>query len=189
MKVIAASEIHGPAGCSDKLLKAEVARFLEPPRRVDRLILQSLLGAAPFLPLLRKDCGLYLAADYPCRPTMELLLEAVFVQHKLPKPLEFVNSVSNAAGFHVAQKLGVEGPNLFIGAGRDLWRQFCELAALDMADGVISQALLIHSANPDAFVVRSLLLDNTPGQPDRSSFANLSAGLPVSRLEVVKAPA
>src|SRR5690606_5872320 len=112
---------------------------------------------------------------------------AVFVQHKLPKPLEFVNSVSNAAGFHVAQKLGVEGPNLFIGAGRDLWRQFCEMAALDMADGVVSQALLIHSANPDEFVVRSLLLDNTPGTADSSSFATLSEGLDISRLEIVRA--
>lgn len=186
MKAIAASEIRGPAGCSDKLLKAELSRFLEAPRRVDRLILQSLLGAAPFLPLLRKDCGLYLAADYPCRPTMELLLDAVFVQHKLPKPLEFVNSVSNAAGFHVAQRLGVDGPNLFIGAGRDLWKQFCQLAARDMADGVISQALLIHSANPDEFVVHGLLLDNSVGDLDSSSFAALSSGLDISRLEIVK---
>lgn len=186
MRVLAACEIQGPAGCSDKLLKAELSRFMDAPRRVDRLILQSLLGAGAYLPLLRPDCGLYLAADYPCRPTMELLLGAVFVDRKLPKPLEFVNSVSNAAGFHVAQKLGVEGPNLFIGAGRDLWQQFCQLARLDMQAGVISQALLIHSANPDEFVVRSVLLEDQPGEPDSRSFEALTGGIAVERWSIEK---
>ena len=46
MKVIAASEIHGNAGLDDKALKAALSQYLaSPPRRIDRLIFQALLGA------------------------------------------------------------------------------------------------------------------------------------------------
>ena len=47
MPVIAASEIHGLAATCDKQLKAALSQWLDsPPRRIDRLIFQALLGAA-----------------------------------------------------------------------------------------------------------------------------------------------
>jgi hypothetical protein len=184
MRVIAASEIRGGAELSDKQLKAALGRFIEPPRRIERLILQALLGAAPLKPHLERDCGLYLAASYPCRPNMQGLLETICVGERQPKPFEFVNSVSNAAGFHVAQRLELEGPNLFIGAGTDAWANLLELAALDLQDGLIERALLIHCDNPDAFVVRALVLQASEQPLPTGDFSELSRAIEVFRLDL-----
>ena len=164
MRVIAASEIRGQAATSDKQLKAALSQWLDsPPRRIDRLILQALLGAAALKDQVRSDCGLYLAARYPSRPTMGALLDTVCVQQHQPKPFEFVNSVSNSAGFHVAQQLGLDGPNLFIGAGERVW------------------ALLLCDEQKD-FCVQALLLEGGEDQVQATDFTGLSAGVAVRRL-------
>ncbi|QKE64772.1 hypothetical protein HNE05_15915 [Aquipseudomonas campi] len=185
MKVIAASEIHGRAATSDKQLKAALSQWLDsPPRRIDRLIFQALLGAAALKAQVRSDCGLYLASRHPARPTMGALLDAVCVQHKQPKPFEFVNSVSNAAGFHVAQQLGLEGPNLFIGAGPRVWPQLQTLAGLDLQDGLIGQALLLLVEESKDFRVQAVLLEgDEPGAP-AADFTALTAGIEVRRLDL-----
>lgn len=184
MQVIAASEIRGGAEHSDKQLKAVLSRFIEPPRRIERLILQALLGAAPLKPHLKRDCGLYLAASYPCRPNMQALLETICIAGRQPKPFEFVNSVSNAAGFHVAQRLELDGPNLFIGAGSHAWSDLLELAALDLDDGQIEQALLIHCDNPDAFVIQALVLQASDQPLPAGNFSELSQAVGVFRLDL-----
>lgn len=182
MKVIAASEIHGLASTSDKDLKVALSQWLStPPRRIDRLIFQALLGAAAIKEHIRSDCGLYLASRHPARPTMIALLEAVCVQHKQPKPFEFVNSVSNAAGFHVAQQLGLEGPNLFIGGGPRAWSQLLGLAQVDLHDGVVSQALLLMVDEQGDFLVQGVLLEGN-GERAANSFGELSAGVQVQQL-------
>jgi hypothetical protein len=179
MKGIAASEIHGLASTSDKDLKVALAEWLTtPPRRIDRLIFQALLGGAALKDHIRRDCGLYLASRHPARPTMIALLEAVCVQHKQPKPFEFVNSVSNAAGFHVAQQLGLEGPNLFIGAGPRVWTQLLAMARLDLQAGVISQALLLVVDERGDFCVHGVLVEGD-GLLVADSFGALTAGVEV----------
>jgi hypothetical protein len=182
MKVIAASEIRGSASTSDKDLKAALSQWLSnPPRRIDRLIFQALLGAAALKEHVRSDCGLYLASRHPARPTMIALLDAVCVQHKQPKPFEFVNSVSNAAGFHVAQQLGLEGPNLFIGAGPRVWSQLLGLARVDLQAGVISQALLLVVDESGEFCVQGVLVEGDGGL-SANSFGELSACVQVQQL-------
>jgi hypothetical protein len=159
MKVIARNEVRDTAALSDKELKAQLSQWLEqPPRRIDRLILRCLLAAAPLKSHITGRCGLYLAAAHPDRNTMGALLNSVCVQHKQPKPFEFVNSVSNAAGFHIAQQLGLEGPNLFIGAGENVWQQLQALARLDLEDGVIEQALLVVCEDGGEFWVGAELI-------------------------------
>ncbi|MGY4531429.1 hypothetical protein ACVW0Y_000539 [Pseudomonas sp. TE3786] len=185
MNVIAASEIRGSASTSDKDLKAALSQWLSnPPRRIDRLIFQALLGAAALKEHVRSDCGLYLASRHPARPTMIALLEAVCVQHKQPKPFEFVNSVSNAAGFHVAQQLGLEGPNLFIGAGPRVWSQLLGLARLDLQAQVISQALLLVVDEPGDFCVQGVLVEGHE-RLTAASFAELSVGISVKTLDLL----
>ncbi len=184
MKVIAASEIRGSASTSDKDLKAALSQWLSnPPRRIDRLIFQALLGAAALKEHVRSDCGLYLASRHPARPTMIALLDAVCVQHKQPKPFEFVNSVSNAAGFHVAQQLGLEGPNLFIGAGPRVWSQLLGLARVDLQAGVISQALLLVVDESGEFCVQGVLVEGD-GKLAETTFAELSARIEIERLNL-----
>nr|WP_298145694.1 hypothetical protein [uncultured Pseudomonas sp.] len=183
MSVIAASEIRGQAATTDKQLKTALSQWLDsPPRRVDRLILQALLGAAALKDQVRSDCGLYLAARYPSRSTMGTLLDTVCVQQHQPKPFEFVNSVSNSAGFHVAQQLGLEGPNLFIGAGEQVWSQLLSLAQLDLHDGLATQALLVFCDEQHDFCVQALLLEGGEVHPQASDFVSLSADVEVRRL-------
>lgn len=185
MSVIAASEVHGLAATCDKQLKAALGQWLDnPPRRIDRLILQCLLAAAALKSRVRSNCGLYLASAHPARATMGALLEAVCVQHKQPKPFEFVNSVSNAAGFHIAQQLGIDGPNLFIGAGAQVWAQLQALANLDLHDGVIEQALLLVCDERGNFCVQALLLEGAIDNACASSFSELSAGTEVLRINL-----
>lgn len=185
MNVIAASEIHGNAELDDKALKAALSRYLaSPPRRIDRLIFQALLGAALLKDKVRSDCGLYLASRHPARPTMGALLDAVCVQQRQPKPFEFVNSVSNAAGFHVAQQLGLEGPNLFIGAGPRVWPQLQRLATLDLADGLVSQALLVVVEDLGDFRVQAVLLERGTQTTVTEDFAALTAGIAALRLDL-----
>lgn len=185
MSVIAASEVHGLAATCDKQLKAALGQWLDnPPRRIDRLILQCLLAAAPLKSRVRSNCGLYLASVHPARATMGALLDAVCVQHKQPKPFEFVNSVSNAAGFHIAQQLGIDGPNLFIGAGAQVWAQLQALANLDLQDGVIEQALLLVCDERGNFCVQALLLEGAIDNACASSFSQLSAGTEVLRINL-----
>lgn len=182
MKTIAASEILGSAACDDKVLKAALGQWLaNPPRRIDRLILLALLGAASLKERVRSDCGLYLASRYPARGTMGALLDAVCVQQRQPKPFEFVNSVSNAAGFHVAQQLGLEGPNLFIGAGPRAWAHLQALAAPDLAEGVSGQALLLVVDETDDFRVQAVLLEGRESGEAAEDFASLTAGVEVHR--------
>ena len=115
---------------------------------------------------------------------MGALLEAVCVQHKQPKPFEFVNSVSNAAGFHIAQQLGIDGPNLFIGAGEQVWAQLQALANLDLRDGLIEQALLLVCDERGDFCVQALLLEGAITAAYANSFSELSAGTVVQRIKL-----
>lgn len=185
MPVIAASEVHGLASTDDKQLKTALGQWLDsPPRRIDRLILQCLLAAAPLKAQVRNNCGLYLASAHPARATMGALLEAVCVQHKQPKPFEFVNSVSNAAGFHIAQQLGIDGPNLFIGAGEQVWVQLQALANLDLQDGLIEQALLLVCDERGDFCVQALLLEGAITGAYANSFSELSTGTEVQRIKL-----
>lgn len=178
--VIAACSVRAAASCSDKELKAALGQWLDaPPRRIDRMILQALLCTAPLKAQVRSNCGLYLASRHPARATMGALLDAVCVHQRQPKPFEFVNSVSNAAGFHVAAQLGLEGPNLFIGAGARVWTQLQALATLDLRDGLIDQALLVVIDETDGFIAQAVLIE---GAVQAESFASLTAGIEVLHL-------
>lgn len=132
------------ASLTDKELKQQLSRvYPQVPRRLDRLALMSLLVTAPFQQQLATGTGLYLASNYPALANMYALLDTVVVQQQLPKPFEFVNSVSNAACFYAAKMLQLDGPNLFIGAGPQPWQQLAELALADLHSAVVPQALLV----------------------------------------------
>lgn len=184
MKVIAASEVRGQ-GRSDAQLKAALGSHLpNPPRRTDRLTLLALLAAAPLKAQLQSDSGLYVASTWPARQNMFALLESVCAQQKLPKPFEFVNSVSNAAGFHVAQQLGLQGPNLFIGAGPQVWGHLLDLAGNDLERAQVRQALvlLIEEDEEEGFRIQALVLEPGGDALRGRDFTSLSGSVEVVRL-------
>ncbi|UQY37194.1 hypothetical protein K8U54_12150 [Pseudomonas fulva] len=180
--VIAACSVRGNSENTDKDLKTALISWLPTtPRRIDRLILQALLCTAPLKAMTRRDCGLYLASRHPARATMGSLLDSVCVHQLQPKPFEFVNSVSNAAGFHVAAQLGLEGPNLFIGAGPNVWKHLQAMAALDLADDLVGQALLVVIDEDQAFEAQAVLI---AGPSQAADFAGLTAGIDVLELQL-----
>lgn len=181
MQVIAASHISGCASTTDKQLKAVLQQsLLQSPRRIDRFILQSLLAAAAIKQHVQADCGLYVASTYPARTTMASLLNTVCAEQRQPKPFEFVNSVSNAAGFHIAQQLKLNGPNLFISADAQVWQQLSMLAACDLKSGTIKQALLVFCDEDDGFNAQAVLLEDSLAHFDtHSDFYRLCAAVDV----------
>lgn len=184
MKVIAASEVQG-CDLNDSQLKAALCSHMDsPPRRTDRLTLLALLAAAPLKEHLQADCGFYLSAIWPARQNMFALLEAVCAQQRLPKPFEFVNSVSNAAGFHVAQQLGLQGPNLFIGAGTQAWGNLLDLAATDLERGQVRQGLtmLIEEDEQQGFCIQALVLAPGGDALRGRDFTALTSSVEVLRL-------
>lgn len=173
MSVVAASRLICAGDPTDRVLKQ---RLESPPRRTDRLTLLSLVAAGPLSAHLRPDCGLYAASVIPDAANMKTMLEAVCLAGTPPKPFQFVNSVSNAIGFYLARELGLEGPNLFIGANDRVWDNLIRLASPDLAAG-LSQALLINCDNQNAApVVEVVLLDAVPDRGEGVDFDVLSRG-------------
>ena len=122
----------------------------------------------------------YVASTYPARTTMSSLLNTVCTEQRQPKPFEFVNSVSNAAGFHIAQQLKLNGPNLFISANVQVWQQLSMLAACDLKSGIIKQALLVFCDEDDDFNAQAVLLEDSPNIfPRPSTFISCAAAVDV----------
>lgn len=184
MHVINASELLVSAQISDKQLKTLLREhFSNLPRRIDRLAWQTLLATAPLAEHLTPNCGIYLATDYPSGDTMAGLLNSTCIQQLQPKPFEFVNSVSNAAGFYLAKQLDVQGPNLFISAGPQVWQQLLQLAYCDVQANNCQQALLVVCRGNEQVQLQAVLIENQHNQfLAADSFAQLSSELAVTQL-------
>lgn len=116
----------------------------ESVRRVGRLIQLALIGAGRCLGqrTLPSDTAVYLTSG---RGDLEITLEvlAQMVEQGLPpKPLSFINTVSNSACFYLARQFGLRGSSQFVTRRYAPLESALELAWLDMHDGKIQTALL-----------------------------------------------
>jgi len=93
------------------LLKAETQKVF---RRTDRFIQLALLGASRAMKeqMLDEKTGLYMASGQGNLAVFNRLRDQQYIDHQPPKPVDFINSLSNTAGFYVAQYLGLFGKNL-----------------------------------------------------------------------------
>jgi hypothetical protein len=150
-------------------------------RRVGRFIQMALIGASRCVPgKLPADTAVYLTSG---RGDLDLTLEIMtqlFRQAQTPKPLAFVNTVSNAACFYLAQHFGLQTRSNFVCSRRFAFENALELAALDLTLGNTSCALVgsvdIATAPLAEHRQRSGLAPDTPlgegshwlwlGQPD-----------------------
>jgi hypothetical protein len=112
-------------------------------RRVGRFIQMALIGASRCVPgKLPADTAVYLTSG---RGDLDLTLEIMtqlFRQAQTPKPLAFVNTVSNAACFYLAQHFGLQTRSNFVCSRRFAFESALELAALDLTLGHTSSALV-----------------------------------------------
>jgi hypothetical protein len=113
-------------------------------RRVTRFVQLALIGAG------RCSRGWHLGADTAvylssCRGDTEVtagLLDDLIRREELPSPVTFVNSVSNAACFHVASALGLHGRSNFITNRFDPIAAALKSAWVDFRVSEISTALV-----------------------------------------------
>lgn len=83
-------------------------------RRTDRFIQLSLLGAYNALDdtPLKKETALYMASGQGNLAVFKRLRDQRHIKKQPPKPVDFINSLSNTSGFYVAQYFEIEGKNL-----------------------------------------------------------------------------
>ena len=83
-------------------------------RRISRFIQLALIGAARAAQNLPPDSSVYLSSG---RGDMEVTLKVlneIYRQGQAPRPLSFINTVSNASCYYIAQSLALCGPSFFV---------------------------------------------------------------------------
>lgn len=113
-------------------------------RRVSRFVQLALVGAGRCVgdANLEPNTAVYFSS---CRGDTEVtreLLNDLVKRAELPGPLTFVNSVSNAACFHVASVLNLKGRSNFVTNYHDAIAAAFKSAWLDIIRGEISTALV-----------------------------------------------
>lgn len=135
--------IESHASAAD--LKALVAAAVGAPvRRIGRFIQLALIGAGRCAKQasLPANAAVYLGSG---RGDLEVTIEvmqALLRDGHAPKPLSFINTVSNAACFYVAQSLQLMGRSSFVCNRYFAFETMLQLAALDLAAGVVDAALV-----------------------------------------------
>jgi hypothetical protein len=112
----ACGEISHAVSASPPELKDRVIEAAgQPLRRASRFMQLAIIGAARCMKGINvpRDTGVYLASGRGDLEIIQDVLEQVFRDGQSPKPLHFVNTVSNAACFQVAKVLGLEGRSSF----------------------------------------------------------------------------
>jgi hypothetical protein len=116
----------------------------QPIRRIGRFIQLALIGAGRCVGEARlpADTGGYLASG---RGDLEVTLEVMeqlFRHGQPPKPLTFINSVSNSACFYVARQFGLRGRSSFVCNRYFAFESALQLALEDLAAGRVRSALV-----------------------------------------------
>jgi len=132
-----------------KAAAAEVCR--ERFRRIDRFTQLALIGSGRCVQNtaqstedveLDSQTGLYIGSRFASGGNTIKVHEQMISAGIVPKPASFINTLSNSAGYFVARNLGLEGRNLFVSRGDASIVAALQLAAMDMATGTVSQALV-----------------------------------------------
>ncbi|XKH01055.1 hypothetical protein LG325_13350 [Marinobacter nauticus] len=125
-----------------KAAAAEVCR--ERFRRIDRFTQLALVGSARCVEdtELEPGAGLYIGSRFASLGNTTSVHEKMVSAGVVPKPASFINTLSNSAGYFVARNLRLSGRNLFVSRGDASIVAALQLAAMDVATGAVSQALV-----------------------------------------------
>lgn len=116
----------------------------QPVRRVGRFIQLALIGAGRCLAgrTAPHDTAVYFTSG---RGDMEVtveVMEALFRDGEAPKPLHFINTVSNAACFYISKHFGLHGRSTFLCNRYFSFETALQLALFDLASGAVKHALV-----------------------------------------------
>lgn len=113
-------------------------------RRIDRFTQLALIGSARCVEgvELEAQTGLYIGSRFASLGNTTSVHEKMVSAGVVPKPASFINTLSNSAGYFVARNLGLGDRNLFVSRGDASIVAALQLAAMDVATGAVSQALV-----------------------------------------------
>mgnify|MGYP000869497520 CR=1 FL=1 len=113
-------------------------------RRVGRFIQLALIGAARCVGTQTPPAhtGIYMSSRRGDLETNLEVLEQFFKHGHTPKPLNFINTVSNASCYYVARHFGLHGRSCFVTGVCFSFEMALQAALLDMQAGVVRSALV-----------------------------------------------
>jgi hypothetical protein len=113
-------------------------------RRVGRFISLALIGAARCLggQTPPPETAVYFTTGSGDFEVTVEVIEHLFRDGFPPKPLSFINTVSNAACFYVAKQFGLSGRSTCLGSKGFGFEAALQLALLDLKTGVVKSALV-----------------------------------------------
>ncbi len=130
-------------------------------RRTDRYIQLALLGAYQAVgeKKLDKETALFMASGQGNLAVFKRLRDQRYIHKQPPKPVDFINSLSNTSGFYVAQYFDLHGKNLNVSRLGFVAEMTLLLAQNDLELGKEEQVLLggvDELQEPAAFTRRTL---------------------------------
>jgi Beta-ketoacyl synthase, N-terminal domain len=113
-------------------------------RRIDRFIQLALIGAARSVRDAKpdRDTAVYLGSGRGDLEVIIGVMQSLLRDGQPPKPLSFINTVSNASCYYVAQSLNLTGRSSFVCNRYFAFESVLELASLDVASGEVGSALI-----------------------------------------------
>ncbi len=126
-------------------LKEQVRETLgQPVRRIGRFIQLALIGAGRCVgsETPAPATAVYLTSG---RGDLEITIEVMqtlFRDGQTPKPLSFINSVSNSACYYIARQFNLHGRSNFICNRHFAFESALQLAQLDLRAGLVDSALV-----------------------------------------------
>jgi len=150
IEVLACGEYYAALGAAREAVTHEDLRPLladvcrERFRRIDRFTQLALLGSARCVQgrELPANTGLYISSGFGSIANTINVQQQIFVEYRVPKPLNFINTLSNSAGYYVARNLGLQARNQFVGRDVAPLEAALQLAMLDLELGNVEQALV-----------------------------------------------
>jgi len=162
-------------------------------RRTDRYIQLSLLGAYAAVGDTKLDVStaLYMASGQGNLAVFKRLRDQRYIHKQPPKPVDFINSLSNTSGFYVAQFFGLHGKNLNVSRQGLVVENILLLAQSDLESGREREALLggvDELQEPVDFTRRTLgICDERPlGEGSNWMLLNAKRAEALASLEVLK---
>lgn len=126
-------------------LKAELKNYTDFFfRRVNKFIMLSLMGVHQCVHGRKIDhaTAVYLATENGNLGDTENVLHQIFRENSFPKPLNFINTMSNTASFYVAQSLQTLGRSITVSSKNVSFERGLELAKVDFTLQHIQEALI-----------------------------------------------
>ena len=134
----------GPGGTQPELKSELELVCRQRYRRIDRFTQLALLGAGRCASSLElaTDTALFLASGKGPAANNIGMQQQIFRDREAPKPIQFINSVTNSASYYVMKDHSLTDQNLFISREHHAFEAAVELAMVELAMGRFEQAMV-----------------------------------------------